>query len=268
MVKRWVALVIAGCCACGRGPFWEFEQSRVSCDRADFLFVIDDSGSMRKHQQQLTRTFPSFIAGIRQTIDLGVDIHVGVVTTNRYPGNDDRCRELGALVTRTTGTAAGTVVCGPFAEGGAYISSADDLTKSFECVAKVGANGSQIEQPLAAALGALDPDSPAARCNAGFLRADALLTIVMVSDENDQSPGDVGDYVDAFAEIKGSRDAFTVVSLAAPEECGDGRCSPDRLRAAAEFAEFGFSGWITGDFDAHFGAAIELVGDACAANDP
>ena len=39
--------------------------------------------------------------------------------------------------------------------------------------------------------------------NAGFLRPDARLAVIMVSDEEDQSPGTVNLYVDFFRNIKG-----------------------------------------------------------------
>ncbi len=255
------------CTACGRGPFWGFgEQPRVSCDRADFLFVIDNSGSMREHQRQLTENFPVFIDGIHEVVDRGVDIHLGVVTTDRYAGNHGDCHELGSLVTRTTGPDSSTSVCGPFAEGRPYMTSADDLPRAFACAAHVGTAGDSIEQPLAAALGAIDPRSAAAKCNSGFLRDDALLSIVALSDENDQSPGSVDSYVDAFAAIKGSPEAFALVTLV-ESLCGDRVCNADRLRDAAAIAEFGFSGTIGGDYAEQFTSAVELIDDACEANE-
>jgi hypothetical protein len=45
--------------------------------------------------------------------------------------------------------------------------------------------------------------SPAA--NGGFLREDAKLVVIMVSDESDQSPGPPDFYVDFFKSIKGPR---------------------------------------------------------------
>lgn len=81
----------------------------------------------------------------------------------------------------------------------------DQLAEDFACVAKLGTGGCGLEQPLEAALKALsdpaaeDPviftagqghggaDDP---YNAGFLRPDSLLAIVLVTDEEDCSSPD------------------------------------------------------------------------------
>jgi len=80
-----------------------------------------------------------------------------------------------------------------------------DLEQAFATNVKVGTCCSdEQESGLHAAMLALsDPliSSPAA--NGGFLREDAKLLIIMVSDEEDQSPGEVDFYVDFFKSIKG-----------------------------------------------------------------
>jgi hypothetical protein len=40
----------------------------VGCAKADFLFVIDNSGSMADEQDNLIASFPGFIATIQQTL--------------------------------------------------------------------------------------------------------------------------------------------------------------------------------------------------------
>src|SRR5262249_36871147 len=57
----------------------------------------------------------------------------------------------------------------------------------FACMAKLGTTGCGLEQPLASLRRALDPTNT---LNANFLREDARLAIVFVSDEDDCSAKD------------------------------------------------------------------------------
>src|SRR5262249_13138248 len=65
-----------------------------------------------------------------------------------------------------------------------------DLAAAMGCLVQVGANGCGFEQPLAAARAALgDPmmNLPAPAGNANFLRDDALLAVIFVTNEDDCS---------------------------------------------------------------------------------
>lgn len=66
----------------------------------------------------------------------------------------------------------------------------------------VGVDGSGIEMGLEAARLALTPEYLAER-NSGFLREDANLSLIFVSDENDYSPLSVNDYLRFFKDLKG-----------------------------------------------------------------
>lgn len=66
----------------------------------------------------------------------------------------------------------------------------------------VGVEGSGIEMGLEAARLALSPEYLEAR-NTGFLREDANLSLIFVSDENDYSPLSVNDYLRFFKDLKG-----------------------------------------------------------------
>jgi hypothetical protein len=61
------------------------------------------------------------------------------------------------------------------------------LADAFSCIAKLGNTGCGFQQPLESIKRALDGSNPA---NAGFLRADATLAIVIVSDGDDCSAHD------------------------------------------------------------------------------
>lgn len=59
-------------------------DGEVGCTKADFLFIIDNSGSMEEEQQQLVDSFPGFIATIQQTLE-AQDYQVMVVDTDAAP---------------------------------------------------------------------------------------------------------------------------------------------------------------------------------------
>lgn len=188
----------------------EFEQGAGK--KVDVLFVIDNSGSMGDEQQNLVDNFKTFIqiASLWQN-----DYHLGVVTTDMDNGNHKgRLRESGGVRVITPKTSGGTTL--------------------FQTLAKVGTSGSGDEQGLAAAEAALtlpnvydsgkpcssdkdcgqgdgvcipDPDGGAKFCgghNRGFLRKQAGLEIVILSDEEDSSSAALKYYANFFWSIKGA----------------------------------------------------------------
>jgi hypothetical protein len=64
------------------------------------------------------------------------------------------------------------------------------LQRDFTCIATLGTNGCGFEQPLAAMDKALTVHARPGGPNEGFLRGDAALAIVVLSDENDCSTED------------------------------------------------------------------------------
>jgi hypothetical protein len=298
-VVRWCALVVVTviAAACGRtgivaghygdggkldDPFDDDDDDSddeppepVDCDKVDFLFVIDNSASMFDHHRELVDSVDTFTEGIEQVIDRKTDLHVGVVTTDTYSGNDDECKVLGGLVTATSGAHSSEMRCGPFAEGN-YMTEADDIATDFACAAMVGTQGSDIERPMDAMIAAIDDYGSAAECNAGFLRSDALLVVIMVTDEWD-GPGDPEDsgsqtgadeWRKALVDAKGSTDAVVFVALV--NETAR-QCSPHHERndgtPLVEFAEslpFGFTGSVCEDYGATFDEALQVVAAACS----
>lgn len=163
----------------------------AGCPDVDVLFVIDDSGSMADQQDSLVRSFPGFVAGLRERLRSAHSVHVGVVTTEDYAANPPACRTIGSLITRTGGPSSSDRVCGPFAGGSSWMSADEpDLAGKFACAGKPGAGGDSDERVARALLNALDParNAPGA-CNAGFARPDALLVVVIITDEDDVPDG-------------------------------------------------------------------------------
>ena len=54
------------------------------CRKVDFLFVIDNSGSMSDEQQHLINSFPTFISTIQAELKEAQDYHIMVVDTDAY----------------------------------------------------------------------------------------------------------------------------------------------------------------------------------------
>jgi len=68
----------------------------AGCSKVDFLFVIDNSGSMALEQDQLIASFGPFMDTIRDTLGAAQDYHVMVVDTDAwvFGGCSDICDEL------------------------------------------------------------------------------------------------------------------------------------------------------------------------------
>ncbi len=143
----------------------------------DVLFVIDDSCSMASHQATLASSFPSFANAI---LGGGADVHIGSTTTS---------------------VDAQGFCAGRQAQRGQLVASGGDLwidndtpdpNTAFQQLVMVGTDGSGCERGLTAARVALDDTLVPG--NAGFVRDDADLHVVVLSDEEDQSGDPAGPF--------------------------------------------------------------------------
>jgi hypothetical protein len=282
----WRAMVAMGLVAagCGRSPFDVLGRAHLDdheldhdvdpvaggCRKVDYLFVIDNSASMLPYQRALVSSFGVFIEGVERTQQSLESVHVGVVTTDRYSGNTDNpdptCLDLGGLVTKTHGHNSSNSQCGPYAEGHSYMTELDDLDETFPCAAQVGTTGSTVELPLAALTSAvIDLDRPGA-CNDGFVRDDALLVVVIVTDEDDPDPVERR-YERLVAAKGGHADNIVVVGLV--NEPGTACPLSGHSTEATMITSFvgmfthGFVAPVCGDYDAAFMQAVAVVEAAC-----
>ncbi|MCK6551285.1 choice-of-anchor D domain-containing protein [Myxococcota bacterium] len=145
---------------------------------SDVLFVIDNSGSMAEEQAGIGSNLASFLAFAQSN---GLDYQIGVVTTDVENASESG-RFVGSTRVLTPGTA--------------------NVTSVFATNVNQGTSGSGNEQGLEAAYRALS-DPLINTHNAGFLRPDAMLSIVIVSDEEDQSPRTRQFYEGYFLGLKG-----------------------------------------------------------------
>ena len=155
-----------------------FEQ--VVRKKVDVLLVVDNSCSMIDEQNKLAANFENFI---EQFLDAAVDYQIGIVTTDMVDET-----QSGRLVGETKIITAGMDL--------------DTARSAFVDNVKVCATGSGFERGLMAAEAALSEPLLSGE-NAGFLRDDAALSIVFVSDEEDGSARPVGEFLTFFKGLKG-----------------------------------------------------------------
>ncbi len=162
--------------------------------QVDILFVIDDSASMQAHQADLSSNIRLFVAEMQKSNLL--DYHIGVVTTSmdgaspydptsRWPSGCDYA--VGGAWGGSTGRPCGD---GKLVHFKTHVPFVDRQTPNGLSVLEenilVGTEGSSEEMsfdPISAAL-----SSPMMSAeNTGFLRKDASLAIIIMTDAEDQS---------------------------------------------------------------------------------
>lgn len=283
MTKRWhvsavsglwvsgLALVLLG--GCNQHPLQELDETVTAVNRQenrlpaktkiDFLFVIDNSGSMCEEQANLTRNFGLFSNFLFEELGASADYRIAVTSTDMNPDSGDRGRflntpalpvpslncidENGDPNVPDTADCQELVMNGELdpviksgAEGniGRNCNAADpadqaqcakeDLERKFRCLATLGTQGDGFEKGLEALRVALSCEGPNAptynnegvitdpgmfgaccvpvdergrrtlrynpACELGpndaepeFLRPDAVLVVIIVSDEDDCS---------------------------------------------------------------------------------
>ena len=145
----------------------------------DMLLVVDNSASMEDEQTKLAN---AAAAMINYADASSFDYHIGVVTTG--PDDTSDPHAWGAL----EGTPSFITRHTPLRD-----------ERLRDAILR-GTAGSPLEQGLRAAAQAVtDPVLLQGR-NAGFLRPGATLAIVVLSDEDDQSPDALSEYLEAINE--------------------------------------------------------------------
>jgi hypothetical protein len=223
-------LLLGVLAACGRGPSWDIPEPAVDpcADNAcisvstlqravDILFVIDNSGSMGVEQGTLAANFPAFI-DVLEAQRFGASYRIGLTTTDAR-GNlrVSSCRErlpefvfddnAGTVIDEqqsgclascafdtvatvpTANAADAEVVSRPWIENDGGETNLDGglaIADAMRCAGPQGINGSGFEAPLESMRQVLRGEGT----SRGFLRDEALLAIVFVTDETDCSASD------------------------------------------------------------------------------
>lgn len=168
--------------------------------KLDILFVIDDSESMAEEQAFLAaRATEALFDTIATITGARPSLHIAVVSTNMGVGDNPIVACQGGGDGGVFQVPAITDTCP--AIDGRFLTDAGDgtdgtvsnyegeLRDAFACMVSLGIEGCGFEQPLEAMRRALDGSNPE---NAGFLRDDALLAVVFLTDEDDCSAFDDG----------------------------------------------------------------------------
>jgi len=276
----------------------------LKCDKLDFVFVIDNSSSMADEQQFLADAVPGFIAAMQNEFPVIDSFRVGVVDTDSYPavgtvedplngcpaeGADcTSCDyQLGAFLTKPTSATDPTLSCSFSTQASYMDGESPAFSEEFGCAAIVGSQGNPIEQQAGALLAAVDPAMSAeGACNAGFMRDDALLVFLMISDEEDRyadppapQGGSSGEPAEWYEAVIATKDGKTsnIVALGlvggSPRfpDCtalsadGKGAEQTSRLQSFFTMFENNFVGSVcTEGYDGFFAAALDKVAEGCA----
>jgi hypothetical protein len=164
-----------------------FRQDTVR--KVDILWLVDNSPKMAQAQGTLADNFDAFISDLAQA-EPPVNYHLGIVTT-------DAVTEGGAL--RALRDAGGSEIPGADSEPLRYIAcndpnlsdvcnvgSATDAETVFRETVQVGIEGTPIERGLLSVQLALSEPNRSG-INSGFLRDDAALYVIAISEEDDSS---------------------------------------------------------------------------------
>jgi len=163
--------------------------------------MIDDSSSMRLSQDNLMRNFPVLMNTLQNLPGGMPNVHIGVISSDMGAGDGSiaGCDSSGGKHGIFQYTPRGTCTSSGLAAGATYISDiggvrnyTGNLADVFTCIAAIGETGCGFEHQFAAITRALGADGlPPPLENQGFVRPDAYLAIVMITDEDDcsASPG-------------------------------------------------------------------------------
>jgi hypothetical protein len=227
----WAVLtLVVGGCECGTQRLQQTLPPGVRVDtyqqeaasKIDVLWIIDNSGSMAPRQENLARNFQAFIQEFTRN---AIDYRIAVTTTDIF-------KEAGRFV------------------GNPRILSPQtpNVAAAFANNVRVGINGSPYEVGLEAARLAIElqkqaNDAAVLQCKAAcmpsrpacpgeceekmvfqFLRRDAYLYLIFVTDEEDRSSQDVRFFYRYFETAKGIGNDGMVTTAAIMGDVPTNRC--------------------------------------------
>ena len=189
--------------------------------KADILIVVDDSGSMADKQKSLAANFSSFIGYAASAM---VDYQIGVTSTTIQ--QERVCFPVGGCIDTKSKAVGGQLYRDTAAGLPPIITpTTRNVPQTFSKLVNLGTDGSGSEAGLETATLALTPPMITGD-NLGFLRTEANLAIVIVSDAGDQSARPVSYYENRLINIKGfnrlSMFTFNVIGpylASAPSGC-------------------------------------------------
>ncbi len=163
-----------------------FNQNTAQEGKVDILWVIDDSGSMGDEQASLSYNFDAFIS---EFLIRDVDFKMGITTTDGRSGYDGISKGQFNMLTAQ-----------------AAKDDEQQFLDNFKDWIRVGTRGSGREMGLYTSTRFFEryPE---------FVRDDAFLVLVYVSDEQDQSANSVESYIDTLFDLKAKRGQLKTYSI-------------------------------------------------------
>ena len=244
------------------------------CKRVDVLIAIDNSGSMQEEIAALAGpvfdSFPEALLDVGYGLD---DFQLGVI---------DACNDPPFLHDTGAGGACN------YSTSTNYMSSASPaLFDEYRCATELTQSGymgmedecsgdNDDEQPANTAAGAVSAPAITAE-NAGFMRDDAVLFVVAITDEDEQPVPEQSaqEIYDKLVAAKGTIDNVVFLGIGGGSDCEGPYGSADDaqlLRGVSELFAAQQRGlfWdlCQGDLQQAFAAGLEVVDSACIAFEP
>lgn len=272
--------------------------SEEGCTKVDFLFVVDNSGSMGGEQTNLRTSFPGFIAAIEDEVQVE-DFHIMVVDTDAGGLNTNICDTICQVLDECQGvpcdmlpppgggggcddvlgagrlTNGAGMACGVTGGNRYAVEGQADLTGTFSCLGDQGTSGDGNERQMEAMTEAIGPLNGVGQCNEGFVRDDAILVVTVITDEEDDTSTPAA-WKQALVDAKnGDESAVVVLGLFGDTDVPGGVCSAmngmndgadpsPNLRAFADSFMFGQWGSVcASDYAPFFSDAVGVIDGAC-----
>jgi hypothetical protein len=197
--------------------------------KADILLAVDDSCSMSDKQTNLANNFTSFI---QYAVGTGVDWQLGVTTTS----DDEPPICINGFCPPVPAVSGGRLI-GDANNPKILTPTTPNVSQKFSQKVQVGTNGGS-EVGLTTTLKGLTPPIIANE-NAGLLRYDANLAVVVVSDAGDQSAEPYSYFYNRFLNIKGFNRAsmFTFNVIGPFQSSAPSNCTYDDYTNSASYQQ-------------------------------
>lgn len=173
----------------------------VAQRKVDLIFVLDNSNSMAEEQASVINSFESFL---KHFVDRDIDYHIGVLSTDASALSANWNSSNPAYTGYQTDGAGSFLAKSTNPRFITNKDGADEAIRQFRENASLGVGGNPAETGILSLQAALSP-TKLAGWNQGFLRPDALLSMIVLSDEDESTSPDDPTYLRKDAAARAAR---------------------------------------------------------------